>query len=70
VSSAFDTTGGEDVFFVFKGALRVSWDTDGRTETTVLGEKELIFNPPGQRKRFANTSAVEATFLRLLGPTD
>ena len=70
VSSSANAIGAEDVFFVLDGALQVGWDGAGGPQTTSLGTRELVFNPPGQRKRFENASAGDVTFLRYVGSAD
>ncbi len=58
----------EEVFFVVKGELTAWWESDdGRILETVLGEREMIYNPAGIMHGLRNHTDQEALVQVVIG---
>ena len=59
----------EEVFFMFRGKIRLFMDLDGEHYETFLGERDLISVPPGIYRGLENIGQEEAAMVVMLGST-
>lgn len=57
----------EEVFFMLRGRVRLSFERDGETWETELGERDLVSVPPGIYRGLVNESEEEALMCVMLG---
>lgn len=57
----------EEVFFVLQGEVTFYWEEDGIIAEATLGQRDLIWTPPGMYRGVRNDSSEEALFLVMLG---
>jgi quercetin dioxygenase-like cupin family protein len=57
----------EEVFFVIKGSVTIIWEEDGLEIEKVIGERDMIFTPPGVYRGLRNHTDSDCLMLVLLG---
>jgi len=57
----------EEAYLVLEGCVSVGWEHDGETVEQRLGPRDLILNPPGQRRYFRNDGVSDAQFMMIVG---
>lgn len=57
----------EEVFFMLRGRVRLSFERDGETWETELGERDLVSVPPGVYRGLVNDGEEEALMCVMLG---
>ena len=57
----------EEVFFMLRGRIRLSFEQDGETWQTVLDERDLVSVPPGVYRGLINEGQEEALMCVMLG---
>ena len=57
----------EEVFFMLRGSIRLSFEQDGETWQTVLEERDLVSVPPGIYRGLVNEGQEDALMCVMLG---
>ena len=57
----------EEVFFMLRGRIRLSFERDGETWETELAERDLVSVPPGVYRGLVNDGQEEALMCVMLG---